>query len=96
MERAKAKNNAMPMAPPYSAPRTRDMRKYAPPPFTGMFVLIAEMEREVVKVIDFAIINMITAPTRPAWPTTKLARMNMITPKIVRIAGVKTPAKVLN
>lgn len=36
------------------------------------------------------------APIRPALPTTQPKRIYMITPKIVRIEGVKTPANAPN
>jgi hypothetical protein len=59
-------------------------------------VAIAEMEKPVRSVIDLAITRMIRALRTPACPTTKPARMNMITPKMVSIDGVNTPPNVPN
>jgi hypothetical protein len=36
------------------------------------------------------------APTIPAFPTTQGWRIYIITPRIVNVVGVKTPAKVPN
>ncbi len=46
--------------------------------------------------ITWAIIIIIIVPIRPALPTTQPILKYIITPKIVRIEGVKTPAKAPN
>ena len=55
---------------------------------------MAAIDKEVKRVIDFAIKRIDSAPMIPAWPTTKLARMNIITPRMVSMAGVNTPPNV--
>ncbi len=52
------------------------------------------MLRPVSKVIAVAIVTMINVFRRPALPTTQPNRRYMITPRIVRIDGVKTPPNV--
>ena len=86
-----AEKRARPIAPPNSGPRALEMRKYAPPPATGVFVETAEMDREVKVEMLFASKSMRRACMIPAWPITNPARINMMTPRIVRIDGVKTP-----
>ena len=82
------------MAPPNSGPRALEIKKYAPPPATGVLVDTAAMDREVSVVMLLASSRISSACKMPAWPTTKPARINMMTPKMVRIEGVKTPPKV--
>jgi hypothetical protein len=52
------------------------------------------MDEVVNTVMVLARTRMDRAPSTPAWPITKLARMNMITPRMVRMAGVNTPPNV--
>jgi hypothetical protein len=59
-------------------------------------VAIAAREREVRKVIEVARLTIIRLPNNPTLPTTQPNRRYIITPRIVRIDGVKTPAKVLS
>lgn len=59
-----------------------------------MFVAIAEIDRPVIVVMSLEIERIIRALKIPACPTTNPARINMITPSMVRIEGVKTPPKV--
>ncbi|OIO89088.1 MAG: hypothetical protein AUJ92_22390 [Armatimonadetes bacterium CG2_30_59_28] len=61
-----------------------------------MFVEMAEMESPVSRVMLLAMMRIRSAWRIPACPTTNPARMNMMTPKMVRTAGVKTPPKVPN
>ena len=61
-----------------------------------MFELIAAIEKAVVKVMLLAMRRMHAAPRMPACPTTNPARMNMMTPRIVKMLGVKTPPSVPN
>ncbi len=68
--------------------------KYAPPPRISVLVLIALTDMEVMTVIAFATKRTFTARRIPACPTTKGARRNMITPRIVRTLGVNTPPNV--
>jgi hypothetical protein len=59
-------------------------------------VAIAARDREVRKVIEVARLTIIRLPNNPTLPTTQPNRRYIITPRIVRIDGVKTPAKVLS
>src|SRR5690606_8807276 len=61
-----------------------------------MFVEIADNDRLVSNVIEFAISRMISASFNPACPTTQPVRRNMITPRIVSTLGMNTPPKVPN
>lgn len=91
-----AKNRAIPIAPPNSGPSALEIRKYAPPPETGVFVDTAEIERVVRVVMALAMMRIKKACKMPASPITYPARMNIITPSIVSIEGVNTPPKVLS
>lgn len=57
---------------------------------------MAEIEKDVSVVISFAQRMMIRQLPILAWPTTSPKRRNMITPRIVKVLGVKTPPKVPN
>ena len=59
-----------------------------------MLVATADMDRAVQKVIVLASSRMAMAWTTPPVPTTKPALMKRITPRMVRMLGVKTPPKV--
>jgi hypothetical protein len=54
------------------------------------------MDKPVKKVMLVERVTMIKVPIRPTFPTTQPKRRYMITPKMVRIEGVKTPPKVPN
>ena len=54
------------------------------------------MLNPVVTEITCAIKITIIVPQRPALPTTQPNRMYIITPRMVRIDGVKTPPNVPN
>jgi len=77
-------------------PSERLIMKYAPPVSTRRSVAIAAIESAVSAVIDVQIVTMISVFARPTFPTTQPNRRYMITPRIVRIDGVNTPAKVPN
>ena len=85
---------AIPIAPPNSGPSAREIRKYAPPPDTGVFVDTADIDRVVRVVMALAMIRIRSAWKIPASPITLPARMNMMTPRIVSMDGVKTPPNV--
>jgi len=57
-------------------------------------VAIADKEKVVRTEMPLARANMIRVRPRPALPTTKPKRRKRIIPRIVRILGVNTPAKV--
>ena len=48
------RNSGKPMAAPIPSPRLREIRKYAPPTPTLMFVAIDEKDKVVINVIEFA------------------------------------------
>jgi hypothetical protein len=52
---------------------------------------MAATERAVRYVRDVERVTMRSVPANPTWPTTQPNRRYMITPRIVRIDGVKTP-----
>lgn len=82
------------MLPPTSRPRDWDMMEKAPPPPILMLVVMEERERAVKVVMTKERRIIKSDPRRPAFPTTQPRRRNMITPRMVRRVGVKTPAKV--
>ena len=84
------------MLPPVSNPKDFEIIEYAPPAPILIFVVIDAIERPVHIVIDFANKIMITAPIKPALPTTHPKRRYIITPRMVKTSGVKTPANVPN
>jgi hypothetical protein len=84
------------MAPPNSKPRLREIKKYSPPTPTLILVATAETDKAVMKVMDVEMVTIISAVQRPTFPTIQPKRKYMITPRIVRIEGVKTPRKVPN
>lgn len=55
---------------------------------------MAEMERLVSSVIEVARVTMTRLPSQPTLATTQPKRRYIITPKMVRIEGVKTPPNV--
>jgi hypothetical protein len=57
---------------------------------------MAARDREVRKVIEVARVTIIRLPSNPTFPTTQPNRRYIITPSMVRMEGVKTPAKVLS
>ena len=59
-------------------------------------VVILDNDSAVDSVMATAIIIISKAPITPALPTTQEWRIYMITPKMVRNVGVKTPAIVPN
>ena len=59
-----------------------------------MFVATDDTESAVASVMRFAMTTMASAPTRPTLPTTHPARRYRMTPRMVRIDGVKTPMNV--
>ncbi len=58
-----------------------------------MLVATAEIERAVTKVMALARATMPKVGSSPALPITQPARRYMMTPRMVRIEGVKTPMK---
>lgn len=52
-----------------------------------------EMLKPVATLMTWATRIITMEPIRPAWPTTHPKRMYIITPRMVRIEGVNTPAK---
>jgi hypothetical protein len=52
------------------------------------------MERDVKKVMLVERVTIIRVPSKPTLPTTHPKRRYIITPKMVKIEGVKTPLKV--
>jgi len=71
------------MEPPYSAPRLREMRKYAPPPSTSPLVAMADSDVAVSTVSSRDTPMMVTAWKIPAWATTNPMRRNMMTPQML-------------
>jgi hypothetical protein len=67
-----------------------------PPVPTSVLVAIADSDRVVSPVIALATARMSSARQIPESPTTKPARMNMITPRMVSTLGVNTPVNVPN
>ena len=57
---------------------------------------MAAKESEVRKVMEVAKVTIIRLPNNPTFPTTQPNRRYIITPSMVRMEGVKTPAKVLS
>jgi hypothetical protein len=90
------KKNGIPMAPPISKPKDCDIKLNAPPEPIRIFVVILDNDRAVERVMATATMIIINAPITPAFPTTHGWRMYIITPKMVRNVGVKTPAIVPN
>jgi hypothetical protein len=54
------------------------------------------MDSEVKNVIEVARVTISRVPSNPTLPTTHPNRRYMITPKMVRIEGVKTPPNVFS
>ena len=67
-----------------------------PPAPIFLSVATDETLKPVVTAITWAINIMAIVPKSPEFPTTQPNRMYMITPSMVKIDGVKTPAKVPN
>ncbi len=86
----------MPMAPPISNPRDREMTLKAPPAPIFTLEAMEEILKAVVSEIITESSRINTASTTPALPTTQGNRKYMITPNMVRVVGVKTPANVPN
>ncbi len=63
---------------------------------TGAFVAIAAIDKAVRNVIKVESVTIINVPERPTFPTTHPNLKYIITPRIVRIEGVKTPPKVFS
>ena len=82
------------MDPPASIPRDREIMKYAPPVRTRWSVAMAVMERAVRKVMEVERVTMRKVPGSPTFPTTHPNLRYMMTPRMVRMEGVKTPPKV--
>lgn len=82
------------MAPPISKPKDFEMILKAPPAPIRTLVVIEDKLKAVVNVMATEMNNIPKAPTIPAFPTTHGCRMNMITPSIVKVVGVNTPANV--
>ena len=57
---------------------------------------MADRDRLVKKVMVFDAAIITNAESTPACPTTYPRRKNMITPRIVNVQGVNTPANVPN
>jgi hypothetical protein len=57
---------------------------------------MVEILSAVANVITTASKSIPIAPTIPAFPTTHGCRIYIITPRIVKVVGVKTPANVPN
>jgi len=81
----------MPIAPPISRPRLREMIKYAPPTPTRVFVAIADRQSAVMKVMPLARATTSNVLVRPTWPRTHPKRKYMMTPRMVKMVGVNTP-----
>ena len=84
----------MPIAAPISTPKDLDTMKYAPPPFTCIFVASADMDRPVRKVIALERVTIVRVLARPTEPSTHPKRRYMTTPMIVSMLGVNTPLNV--
>ena len=87
---------ASPSVPPIGSPMLRDNMKYVPPACTFLSVAIEATLSPVATEMMCATTMMAIVVHNPAWPTIVGRRRYMITPRIVRIDGVKTPAKVPN
>jgi hypothetical protein len=72
------------------------MTKYAPPPPTLILVARADSDSPVRNVIAVDMVTMSRVSGRPTFPNTHPNLRYMITPRIVRMLGVKTPLKVPN
>lgn len=61
-------------------------------------ILVATDEKDsvVMSVIEFAIKTTKMTRRRPRWPTNHPVRRYMITPRMVRMVGAKTPRNVPN
>jgi hypothetical protein len=82
------------MLPPTSRPKDWEMMEKAPPAPILMLVVMEERDRAVNAIMRKEMSMMSQAPRRPAFPTTHPSRRYMMTPRMVRSVGVKTPAKV--
>jgi hypothetical protein len=82
------------MLPPTPRPRDWEIMEKAPPAPILMLVVMEDRDRPLVVVMMKDVRMMSQAPRRPAFPTTHPSRRYMITPRMVRRVGVKTPAKV--
>ena len=68
----------------------------APPDPIRIFVVMDESDKAVVKVIITASEMISIDPIIPELPTTHGCLMYIITPNMVKVVGVKTPANVPN
>ncbi len=82
----------MPMAPPISRPKEREMMKYSPPPSTFWLVAISARDMAVGMVTTWPIRMITTAPAKPTFPTTYPNRRNIIAPRMVEMAVRNTGA----
>jgi hypothetical protein len=57
-------------------------------------VAIADRLSAVMKVMALASTTISSVRTRPTWPRTQPKRRYIMTPRMVRSVGVKTPRKV--
>ena len=71
-----------------------EIKLNAPPLPIRMFVVIDDKLSAVASVIATDNKIIAKAPKTPAFPTTHGCRIYMITPKMVKVVGVNTPANV--
>lgn len=100
-------DTSIPMAPPNSGPRTRDIMKYEPPPSIRPLVVIALKlaGSGAVRGHYSSYLRMVSSaqasprastpsePQRPDWPTTHGKRRNSTIPRILREHGINTPTQ---
>lgn len=77
-------------------PRLLEIMKYSPPVPRGLLVATADALRAVIKAIALQIRTIAIVPISPAWATTQPNLRYIITPRMVRTLGVKTPRKAPN
>lgn len=72
------------------------MIEYAPPGPMRILLMIEDIERAVVVVMAKAMRMIVHAPSSPVIPTTQPRRRYIITPRMVRRVGMKTPLTIPN
>ena len=70
------------------------MIEYAHPAPIRILVTTLDMDKAVKRVIKFAMQIISKVPPRPTLPTTNPKRKYIITPKILKRHGMKTPSNV--
>ncbi len=82
------------MAPPNWTPSVRDIRKYAPPPLTLIFVAMADNDAVVRMETRLAMVIKMSVFPSPAFPTVYPILKNRMIPRMVKILGVNTPGNI--